>query len=290
MSRPGCASAASLPRRSRARGAAYCRGAGARSGWRSTSVGHDAPRRGPEATCGGDAVARSLGSTGLAVRRAQGPVGRVPRPPGRRPRRRARPCSSQSRGRGGRARPAPHGLAHYRGRSVVDLRPRARAASARRSSDCSWSSDPAPRSRSATTRATPTRSRSCAPRDARRRCDGAGGRASTGPRGVPARVRAASDVRARVAARRGPVPVGRWRAPLAREASTTIARTGPGRHRRGSGRVDRPRRVLDDARGAAPGNEPEHDRQQRSRRASPPHSSAPWRSAGASVAGSRMNM
>ena len=52
-----------------------------------------------------------------------------------------------------------HGLAHYRGRSVVDLRPETPVASTRRSRTCSPATDPGRWSRSATSSATSTRSR-----------------------------------------------------------------------------------------------------------------------------------
>ena len=72
-----------------------------------------------------DAASRpSSASPTVAVRGAQGPVGGVPRPPGRRRRRRPAPPSSRPSRRSSAVRACvDHGLAHYRGRSVVDLRP-----------------------------------------------------------------------------------------------------------------------------------------------------------------------
>ena len=79
----------------------------------SLEPGRD-PRR---ARAGGPRPAR------LAVRRAQGPVGGVPRPPGRGPCRRPRGRGRAAIATVDRELPA-HDLAHYRGRLVVDLRPR----------------------------------------------------------------------------------------------------------------------------------------------------------------------
>ena len=86
----------------------------------------------------------------------------------------------------------PHDLAHYRGRLVVDLRPRTRVASARPSRRSWPSSGRRPSWPSATTAATPTGSRSYERRGPPAALDGLAV-AVTGPHGMPDDVRAAAD-------------------------------------------------------------------------------------------------
>ena len=121
-------------------------------------------------------VPEVLGTAGLAVRRAQGAVGRLPRPPGRRPGRGA------GRGRRPPSRPSTASCrrttsAHYRGRLVVDLRPRTaggkREAFEELLADAATGDGRGVRRRHA---ATPTGSRSCARRADAGSVDGPGRR------------------------------------------------------------------------------------------------------------------
>ena len=175
-----------------------------------------------------------------------------------------------------------HGLAHYRGRSVVDLRPR----------DAGGKREAVER---LIARHRPGARRRPRRRDERHRRLRGGDRGATrrvaprrrrhgrGPRHEPAGAGRAARPR-RPAARRRPrrrvAGSPRWRAGSTAEPAPA---RWPGSVEIGG------RGCLDDLRAAASG---------RARRgssapvaaASPPHSSAPWVSGGASLAGSRMNM
>ena len=128
----------------------------------------------------------------LAVRRAQGSVGRLPRPPGRRPRRGTRGRGRRHRDRrpraaGARPRPLPRPA---RGRPpAADRGWQGRGIRATPRRAC----DPARSWRSATTSATRTGSASCARRAGSGSVEGLAV-GVVGPHGMPDEVRAAADV------------------------------------------------------------------------------------------------
>ena len=214
-SRDASVSAAAVPRRSRdrARQAAAARP-------RAERLAIDVPPSCldaiPHAKACGDAVAAVAGR-GLAARRAEGPVGRVPLPAGAGRGAAPRRCSAAVAA----AESAGVGAIQLEGRMVVELRPVGAGARARRPS-CSWSSGPAAAIASGDDRtdaeafAAPARASGLAASSGAR--DGRGCRPRV-PHAVRERVRRAR----RLAARRG--------AGLARRvpAALSVARSRPAR-------------------------------------------------------------